>query len=307
LTIAALFVFMGVVFGAAFPAIEVGLVDAPPLLFAALRFYLSALLLGACAAVVADWRPRVRADWGAVLAGGVFSIGGVGFLFVGQQYTTSGVAAIVYSLGPVFTVVCAWVFLPAERVSRRAAVGVVIGLVGTLLVVGPSPGGLASADFVGKALIVVATVTSVALGPVLIRRVGTRMPAVTLTAWALAIGAVLLHAGSLALGETQTVPTTHSFLAVVVYLGVVSSGVGFALYFWLLARTGPLYTNLVVYVEPVVAVLIGWLWLDETVSTLALVGFVVVVVGFVVVKYEAFAASVGDGHGQLMGGSGGAK
>lgn len=280
----ALFLFMGIAFGTAFPAIKAGLADAPPLLFAALRFYLSALLLAVYSVVVVrEWRPRTRGDWLAVLAGGVFSIAGAGFLYLGQQYTTSGVAAIIYSLGPVLTVVFAWVLLPSERASRRAVLGVLVGLLGVALVVRPAPDALFAPDIRGKALVLMA-ISSITVGSVLIRRSGTHMPAVTLTAWTLGIGAVLLHVGSLALGESQGVSTAPAFLAILVYLGVVPSGFGFALYFSLLERAGALQANLVVYVVPIVAVLVGWLWLGETLSALTLLGFLVVFVGFLVLK-----------------------
>ncbi|WP_255197880.1 DMT family transporter [Halorarius litoreus] len=285
----ALFLFMGIAFGTAFPAIKAGLADAPPLLFAALRFYLSALLLVVYSVVVVrEWRPRERGDWLAVVAGGVFSIAGAGFLYLGQQYTTSGVAAIIYSLGPVLTVVFAWLLFPTERASRRAVLGVLVGLLGVALVVRPAPDALLTADFRGKALVLVAVV-SVTLGSLLIRRTGTHMPAVTLTAWTLGIGAVLLHAGSLVLGESQAVASTPGFLAILVYLGVVPSGLGFALYFSLLERAGALQANLVVYVVPIVAVLVGWLWLDETLSGLTLLGFLVVFVGFLVLQSRKIA------------------
>lgn len=99
---AGLFLFMRVAFGAAFPAIKTGLADAPPLLFVALRYGLAAVLLMAYAVfVLRDWRPHGRADWLAVLAGGVLFFGSTGFLYHGQQYTTAGVSTIIYSLGPI--------------------------------------------------------------------------------------------------------------------------------------------------------------------------------------------------------------
>lgn len=95
---AGLFLFMGMAFGVAFPAIKAGLADAPPLLFAALRYDLAALLLLAYAAfVLRDWRPHRRADWLAVLAGGVLFFGSSGFLYLGQQYTTAGVPFLLVS------------------------------------------------------------------------------------------------------------------------------------------------------------------------------------------------------------------
>ncbi len=296
---AATFLFMGIAFGSAFPAIKAGLADSPPLLFAALRFYLSALLLIAVSVIVLkEWRPRARADWFAVLAGGVFSIGGAGFLYLGQQYTASGISAIIYSLGPVLTVLFAVFFLPTERASRRTLLGVLIGLLGVALVIRPSPDDLLAPDILGKTLVLIA-ITCVAFGSVLIRRTGTHMPAVTLTAWSLGLGAALLHLGSLALGEIQVVSSSPTFLAIVVYLGVVPSGIGFALYFSLIERSGPLHANLVVYIVPLVAVLIGWLWLGETLSMLTLAGFVIVFAGFIVLEFEEIAELFAGNRGVL--------
>lgn len=286
IVVGGLFVFMGMAFGGAFPAIKAGLADAPPLLFAALRYDLAAILLIAYAGLVLrDWRPRGRADWMAVAAGGVLFIGGTGFLYLGQQYTTSAVAAIIYSLGPILTVVVAWVLLPAERLSPRALVGVLIGFVGVGLVVRPTPDALSSVDLLGKALVLVA-ISSVTLGTVLLRRIGAHMPAVKLTGLSLAVGAVVLHAVSLLVAEPQAVRITPTFLVVYLYLAVIASGVGFVAYFSLLERVGPLQANLVVYLVPVVAAVVGWAWLNETLSTLTIVGFLVIFAGFVVTKWD---------------------
>lgn len=115
----ALFGLITLLFGGAFPAIKAGLAYLPPLLFAAVRYYLAAaLLLGFAAAAGHRWVPRTAGDRTAVLAGGTFLIGGTGLTFVGQQFTTSGVAAIIFSLVPVLTVGLAAWLLPAEHLTR---------------------------------------------------------------------------------------------------------------------------------------------------------------------------------------------
>jgi drug/metabolite transporter (DMT)-like permease len=296
---AAVFVFMGLAFGTAFPAIKAGLADAEPLLFAAARFYLSAVLLGGLLLVSGrEWRPRTRADWLVVAVGGVFNIGGAGFLYLGQQFTTAGVSAIIFSLGPVLTVLLALVLLPGERASARTVAGVLIGLVGVGLVVRPSPAALVAPDLLGKLLVVIA-IASLTLGSVLIRRVDAPISPTAMTAWTLALGAGLLHGASVALGEPQALPTTPSFLAILAYLAVVPSGIAFALYFTLLRRAGPLQANLVVYVVPVVAVVVGWVWLGETLSPLSIVGFLVVFAGFVLIELDEVVDLVGEGRRRL--------
>ena len=289
---AGLFLFMGVAFGAAFPAIKAGLADAPPLLFAALRYDLAALLLLAYAMLVLrNWRPHRRADWLAVLAGGVLFFGSTGFLYLGQQYTTAGVSAIIYSLGPILTVVIAWVLLPAERLTRRALVGVLVGLVGVALVIRPTPEALFSDDFRGK-LLVLTAITGVTLGSVAIRRSSSHMPAVTITGLSLALGGAVLHTGSLLLGEPQAVTLTPRFVGSYLYLAVVATTIAFVAYFSLLNRVGPHQANLVVYVVPVVATIIGWAWLGERVSAITLAGFLVIFGGFLLVKWSELSRSI---------------
>ncbi|WP_238398147.1 DMT family transporter [Halorussus salinus] len=311
------FAVMTLLFGGAFPAIEVGLRYLPPLALAAVRYAVSAaLLLGYALATTDYWRPRTRADWLAVLAGGVFFIGGSGLTFVGQQFTTAGVAAIVFSAIPILTVLVGAILLPEETVSPRGALGLVVGFLGVAIVVGPDPatlGGDAGASaavgdgslelgafataLLGPALVFAAAV-SVTLGTVLVRRFRPSMPTVSLTGAAMAVGAAIQAGLSLALGEEVPVAgLALPALLAVAYLAVFASGVGFVVYFDLLSRVGPLEVNLVSYLVPVVSVGVGWWLLDEPVYSSTLVGFGVVVAGFVLLKNRELAAELAKYRG----------
>ncbi|WP_117593574.1 DMT family transporter [Haloprofundus halophilus] len=285
-----LFLLLPLLFGAAFPAIKAGLDYVPPLLFAAGRYLLSALLLLGFAAATSDaWLPRTRDDWVAVFGAGVFFIGGTGLLYLGQQYTTSGVAAIIYSLIPILTPLIAWGLLPHESFSRRYVLGLFVGFVGVALVIQPDPSNLFGESVLGEGLVLLAA-TSVTLGSVLIRRYQPTMSVVALTGWAMVPGALLQLAFSAAIGESlAAVRPTATAILLLLYLAVVASGVGFAVYFYLLETIGPLEVNLISYLIPVVAVTIGWFFLDEAITTLTLVGFGVIVVGFALLRGEDLA------------------
>ncbi|WP_224270484.1 DMT family transporter [Haloprofundus salinisoli] len=295
-----LFLLLPLLFGAAFPAIKAGLDYVPPLLFAAGRYLLSAaLLLGFAAATTDAWLPRTRSDWAAVLGAGVFFIGGTGLLYLGQQFTTSGVAAIIYSLIPILTPVVAWGLLPHERFSRRYVLGLFVGFVGVALVIRPDPSNLLGESVVGESLVLTAA-ASVTLGSVLVRRYRPTMSVVALTGWAMLPGALILVAFSLALGESLAAvrPTVTAFL-LLLYLAVFASGVGFAVYFHLLETLGPLQVNLVSYLIPVVAVTVGWLFLDEPITALTLVGFAVIVAGFALLRGDDLAPMLRRGFGKF--------
>ena len=197
-----LFLVLSAVWGSAFTAIKVGLEGFPPVLFAAFRFDVAGVLLLGYAAVAADrvW-PSGRAEWADVAASGALMIAAYhALLFVGEQSTASAVAAVVVGLNPVATTAFARVLLPAERLSVTGVAGVVVGLAGVVVLVGVDPAALATARGRGVALVFAAAV-AFSLGSVLSRRSGSALPRESSTALAMVVGAVVLHAVSLAAGE----------------------------------------------------------------------------------------------------------
>lgn len=292
----ALFLVTALLFGTAFVGIKAGVETVPPVLFAALRFEIGAAILLPLVAVRGGyWRPKTRRDLLATLVVAVFLIGLNGAtLFVGQQYTTSGAAAIVFGLSPVIAPVLALALLPSERLSAVGAVGVLVGLAGLVVIVQPSPAALTGGTSAyGQSLVAVAA-TSVALGSVLLRRLNPAIPSLPLTAWAMAAGAVGVHVASLLLGEPRTtaVPWTPALLGAVVYVGIFSTAGAFPAYFALIRRIGPIRANLVSYAVPIVATLTGWLVLAETVAPATAIGFVIVVLGFALIQRDELRAEL---------------
>ncbi|WP_071391267.1 DMT family transporter [Haloprofundus marisrubri] len=286
-----LFAVASVFLGTSFVAIKIGVAEIPPVLFAALRFDIGGLLLlGLVAVVYDDWLPQTRSDVLAILASGVFVVAiNNALLFVGQQGTTSGAAAVMYSLLPLLSPLFAVALLRDERVSWVGAVGILLGLVGVLVIVQPTPAMLHSGAE-GQALIAVAAV-SIALGSVLMRRAEPNLATLPLSAWAFLFGALCIHGGSLALGESTAIAWTPKLLAAVAYVGVLGTGVAYAAYFLLIERAGPIRANLTAYAVPAVATLTGWLVLDETVTETTGLGFVIILFGFAVLQREQVVAA----------------
>ncbi|MFC7141109.1 DMT family transporter [Halosimplex aquaticum] len=289
----ALFAVVTVVYGTAFPAVKTGLDFVPPLLFVAIRNYLAAALLLGYVGLTAAYRtPRTRGDWTAVLTGGAFLMGGVGFGFVGQQFIPSGVAAIIFSLSPIVTGVLAWALLPAERLVGRDYLGILLGFLGVAIIVRPDPSALLDPALVGKLLVFVG-VSVVALGSVLVRRSRPEMPIPALTGWAMVVGATIQLAFALALGESPAaVRVTPLAIAVVGYLGVFPGAIGFVLFLTLMEEVGAVKANLVTYLTPVVALVVGWLFLAERIQPATLLGFLVIVAGFAVLESRELAAEL---------------
>ncbi|AGN01376.1 dmt(drug/metabolite transporter) superfamily permease [Salinarchaeum sp. Harcht-Bsk1] len=293
-----LFALVTLIFGTAFPAVKAGLAYFPPLLFASIRNYVAGLLLLAYVGATATYRvPVSRADWTAVIAGGAFLIGGVGFGFVGQQYITSGVAAVIFSLSPIVIAVLAWVLLPAERLTGRDYVGVVLGFLGVAIVVRPDPAALLDPELVGK-LLVFTGVVVIALGTVLVRRSEPALPVPALTGWAMLLGATLQFCAALAVGESiAAIDVTPAALLTIGYLGLFVGAIGFVSYLTLMGTVGALNANLTTYLTPVVALVVGWAALGEDVAVLTLLGFGVIAAGFAVLQRRELYAELASYRG----------
>ncbi|MFB6080248.1 MAG: DMT family transporter [Haloferacaceae archaeon] len=286
---ATLFVVLAVAWGSAFTAIKAGLDFFPPVLFAALRYDLAGVLVLCYAAYATDrWRPRGGAEWLLVGVGGTLMIAAYhSFLFVGERGTTSAAAAVVVALSPVLTTAFARALLPDERLTAVGTLGLLVGFVGVGVLSDPDPTNLVNARTVSLSLVLLAA-ASFALGSVLTRRIDADLPIETMEAWSMLVGAVVMHGASLALAESVADVrwSTEAGLALA-YLVVVASAGGFLIYFDLLDRLGPIEINLVSYAAPVAAAVTGLLVLGEEPTATTGIGFVLVLVGFVLVKRAA--------------------
>jgi drug/metabolite transporter (DMT)-like permease len=284
-----MFVGLAIAWGSAFTAIKAGLAFFPPILFAAFRYDLAGVLMLGYAAVVTDRpRPQNRADWAVVGIGAVFMIAAYhALLFVGEQSTTSAVAAIIVSLSPILTTGFARLLLPEERLTRLGLLGLLVGFAGVGILADPDPANLSTTRTTSIVLILGAT-ASFALGSVLIRRIDDQLPIETMEAWSMLLGAGLLHVASVGAAESVSqVQWTLSAIATLGYLVVVSSAIGFLLYFDLLERLGPIEINLVSYTAPVVATVAGVVLLNEQLTVHTALGFACILIGFALLKRRA--------------------
>jgi Permeases of the drug/metabolite transporter (DMT) superfamily len=287
-----LFVVLSVLWGSSFVAIKAGLEHIPPVLFASLRYDIAGVCLLCYAAFATDrWLPRSRGDWTEVLVAAVLVIAVYNtFLFVGEQGVTSGVAAILVATSPILTTGFSRLLLPDSRLTLLGLLGLACGFVGVVLVAVPDSGAITVEDIVAPGLVFLAAM-SVALGSVLLERTESSIDTEGAVAWSFVLGAVVMHATSGALpGESVAdLTTTTEAIVAVGYLAVLASVVGYVIYFRLLERLGAVDINLVSYAAPVVATVVGWLLLGETLEPLTVVGFCVIAVGFVLLKRRALA------------------
>ncbi|HUR68403.1 MAG TPA: DMT family transporter [Candidatus Thermoplasmatota archaeon] len=285
----ALLLFLGAIWGTAFMFISLG-VDVGrafhdvPVLFAAYRFDLAGAVILLVALVRrARMLPTAPRQWAAIGVAAVLNVGAYhAFLFWGQRYTTEVVASVIVGLNPIITTVLSTAILSDERVGWHQIVGLVLGFGGIVVLAALKGGSLLDARGLGELMIALA-VASWSLGSTLVRRTKHGMDVFAFTAWQMLLGALLLHLSSLAVEHGRQPTWDAPGVVSLVYLAIVSSSLGFLVYFTLLERVGPIRSNLVSHIAPVFAALAGFLVLHTGFEWRALLAFVLIASGFLLV------------------------
>jgi len=267
-----------VVWGSTYLAIRVMVEDLPPLLSAGGRFLVAGgLLLAVLAARGRSVLPGRRALGGALVIGLLLPAGGNGLVTVAEQDVPSGLAALLIASVPLWVVVLR-ATAGGERVARGTFGGVALGLAGLsiLLLPGSRP---AEATLAGVLLCLVAA-ASWATGSFLSPRLPSASDPLVSTGWQMVLGGVALlvagvaggEPGDLALGDVGA----DAWIAWA-YLVTIGSIVAFSAYVWLLRHAPISKVATYAYVNPLVAVLLGWAILAEELSAPTLAGAALVV------------------------------
>jgi drug/metabolite transporter (DMT)-like permease len=263
---------IGIIWGSAFLWIALGVEALSPGVVAFGRVALGALAL---AAFTPARKAIAREDWARIAAIAVLGNAGPAWLFAkAETQLDSAVAGMITSGTPVLTLVVASLFLWALP-RRTQVIGIGLGFIGIVLMTLPSLTGV-DATPMGVTLTFVATIGYAINGNLLVplqQRYGG--PAVIL--WALILSSVLL-APVAAAGVPDSEFTAQAMVAVAI-LGVVGTGVARALAATLGGRVGAARMATTTYLIPVVAVILGVVFLDETIAPLAIVGMTVVLIG----------------------------
>ncbi|MBA2476492.1 MAG: EamA family transporter, partial [Actinobacteria bacterium] len=283
--IAAALAVVYVVWGSTYLGIAVALETLPPLLMAGVRFLVAGVLLYTVASRFGDRvgdRPGGRQWLAALLTGGPLFLLGNGGVVWAQQTVPSGIAALLVATVPLWIALLDRVLF-GSRLSWRAVAGLVLGFGGVALFV--VPGGSGRVDPTG-ALILVGASLAWAVGSLLSRTAALPKRLLVTAAMQMIAGGTLLLLVGLVTGEVGSVRletlSARSVLALA-YLILFGSLVAFSSYAWLLRAARTSLAATYAYVNPVVAVALGWALLGEGITPRTLAGGAVILVAVVLI------------------------
>jgi drug/metabolite transporter (DMT)-like permease len=278
-----------VIWGSTYLAIRVTVESIPPFFSAGVRFLVAGMLLFAFMKARGASLPT-RAQWRHSLVTGLFLLlGGNGLVVWAEQSLSSGRAALLVALAPVWFATLEWLRPAGKRPETRTIVGIVIGLVGVLLLVGGRGGADNSSSLIGSLAVVVAGI-SWAAGSLYNKHSRNDGSVWMNAASQMICGGVALLVLSLAVGETAavdwSVSSTRSLWALL-YLIVFGSWIGFSAYVWLLKVSTPGKVSTYAYINPVIALFLGWAILDEVITRRMLWGALVILAGVIIITLPA--------------------
>ena len=257
-----------IIWGSTYLAIRVAVENLPPFLMAGARFLVAGLLLYAL--VRGQSGKPARAHWrSAFIVGGALLLGGNGGVCWAEQRVPSGLTALIIGTTPLWFTLIDWLGHGAARPTVRTVAGLLCGFAGVGLLV--SPGRFAGGehvDSIGAAVLIVAAI-SWAAGSLYSRRAVLPESPWLATAMEMVAGGALLLLVSALTGEWRVAGSVHvplrAWLALL-YLMVFGSLVAFSAYIWLLRAVSTAVVSTYAYVNPVVAVLLGWWLLREPIT-----------------------------------------
>lgn len=277
------------IWGSTYLAIRFAIETIPPLLMAAARNLLAGAVLFAWARRRAPSPPTARQWRATALVGGLLLLGGNGAVVWAEQRVPSGLTALLVALVPIWMVLLDWWRQGGTQPGARVFVGLALGLAGMVVLVGPETflGGT-PVDHLGAAVLVVGTL-SWAIGSLASRSADLPSSPLLATAMEMVAGGGLLLAAGTARGEWPllhlgAVSMRSAFS--LGYLVVFGSLVAFTAYVWLLRVTTPARVSTYAFVNPAVAVVLGWALAGEPLVPRTILATTVIVAAVAVITWS---------------------
>jgi drug/metabolite transporter (DMT)-like permease len=268
------------IWGSTWLFIKLGLADLPPITFAGIRFVIACTILFSLIRIRRIPLPRARADWILLATSGILSFGfNYGLVFWGEQYITSGLAALLQATLPAFGLVFAHFHLPAERLTWTKIGGVVLGVFGVGVVFSNQLAVSGRQALAGCVALILSAMFA-AYSNVLVKRFGRHLNPAVLSAGQMLFGLLLLLSVGIPLeGNPLKFHWTGMAVIAMFYLAIVGSVIAFLLYYWLVLNMDVTKSMLIALVTPVVAVILGMIVLDEEFGWRTLAGGAMIILG----------------------------
>jgi drug/metabolite transporter (DMT)-like permease len=278
-----------VLWGSTYLAIRYAIETIPPLLMAGTRFFVAGVILYAFSRWRGGPKPTPTQWRNAAIAGTLLLLFGNGLVTLAEQRVPSGLTAVIVATVPLWMVVLDWV-TGGKRPGVRAWMGIALGLAGVAVLVQPT--GRGGVDLVGVLFLLVASL-SWSYGSLFGRRADLPKSALLTTGMEMLAGGVILIGAGLATGEAghfHPSAISRTSLIGLTYLITLGSVVGYSAYTYLVTAATPAKLGTYAYVNPTIAVFLGWAIAGEPIASMTILAVAMIVAAVVLLTLPSSAA-----------------
>ncbi|HEY7353324.1 MAG TPA: EamA family transporter [Terriglobales bacterium] len=272
--------------GSTYLAIDIAIRHIPPALLCGTRFTIAgAIMLGYCLVRKNNIRYSAQKLVQFAIIGNLLLMGGNLTLSYAEQYIPSGLAAMLLACMPLWFLILDSVLIGHHRLSMRGSAGLALGFAGTLVLLWPQLGATGEIGHreLQWSLALIGGALSWALGSVLAKKWQSGPPEFAATAWEVFFAGVGNSIFALFNHDLTRVTWTKSGVGAIAYLVVCGSLIGYTAYIYILGHAPTAKVSTYAYVNPVVAVFLGWLVLHETINRYVAIGSIIVIASVIIV------------------------
>ena len=279
------FLLLTLIWGTTWAAIRIGLDGVPPFTGVAVRFAIAGTLLLALALALGVRLGRGRHEKALWLANGILSFClSYPIIYWSEQHIPSGLAAVLFATNPLVVAALAHFLLAGERLTAAAVAGLVLGFAGVAVIFSDDLTLLGGPQVRLAALVMLGSPLVSAMSAVAIKRWGSDVHPLSLSAVPMLIASVVMGAVALLVERHRPLVLDARSVGALVYLALLGSAVTFTVYYWLLARVAATRVALVSYLIPIVAVAVGAVLFDEPLRPRLLAGSALILAGVAIVS-----------------------
>ncbi len=281
-----IFVSLCLIWSSTWMVIKIGLKSLPPFLSLGCRFFVASLSL----AIYIRWQKiefpgNLRTHLFFFIFGMINFTGGYAFIYWAEQYIPSGLTSVLFSIMPFYVLIMSWRLFPQDRINWKKFVGVCLGFLGIIIVFRDQLY-LDSTDrqvIFGMLAVLVAPLFS-ATGTIMGKKASLRMNPFVLNTLPLFYSAVFFFLLSLVVERNAHPVFDAQAIFSIFYLALLGTSIAFVMYFWMLKNTSAIIMSMITYITPPLALIWGWIILDEIISPLLILGLVFIFSGIYVVR-----------------------
>ncbi len=273
-----------IIWGTTYLAIRVGVETLPPMLFAGVRWIIAGTIFLIYLRMRGKKLPSKK-DLIPLAVIGLLLLGmGNGLVVVAEQWINSGLTALLLTTTPLWFVLIEYFLPQGSKINFLIISGIVLGLIGIILIFGSHLNELLEASYLKGILCLLGAVIAWAAGSVYSKYRKTDLHPLMGAAFQMLIAGIALSSIGFSLGEASEVNLTQNGLLAFAYLTCVGSIFGYGSYIYAISHLPLALVSTYSYINPIIALFLGWLILDERLDLMILISAVIIIAGVLLVK-----------------------